>query len=72
MQIRSLIQAVAIAAGSLTMAGASWSPACAQGEDPLYECIQNCYAVYGPYGTHPNSNFLQQCRYRCCEMHGGC
>lgn len=72
MKIRSLFQAVAITAASLTMAGASWSPACAQNEDPLFRCLRTCGAVYGPGGPAANPTLLRQCQQNCCAEHGGC
>jgi len=74
MKIRSLVQAVAIAVASLSMAGAASAPACAQDDEyaELRECFRGCNAAYGPYGLYPNSTFLRQCQQRCCEQHGGC
>ena len=72
MKIRSVLQAAAITVASLTMAGASWSPACAQNDDPLFRCLRTCGQVYGPGGINPNPTLLQQCQQNYCQEHGGC
>ena len=73
MKIRSLIRAATIAAASLTMAGASWAPACAQ-DDPfaeLLECFRGCNAAWGPNGISPNPAKFVECRQVCCEEANG-
>lgn len=72
MKRRSLLQSAIIAAATLTLTGASWTPACAQNDDPLFRCLRTCGEVYGPGGIYPNSILLRQCQLHCCEEHGGC